>query len=280
MKLPSLQEMLKAGVHFGHQTLRWNPKMKKYILAEKNGIHIIDLSQTEKGLEHAIGGISNVIASHKNILFVGTKKSVRHCIKEKAIESNSFFVTDRWLGGMLTNFSTVKQSIGKLDKIENDEKDGLHKELKKKQVLSINKQKDKLETVLGGIRKMHQLPGMLFIVDTKHEHIAVKEAKKLGIPIAAIVDSNSNPDDITYPIPGNDDAIKSVTMLLSVIASAINDQKAKYKMQEGTDSVSAKNQKEAPESASEPTLEKPKSDEPTQAVAETTAATATQGESK
>ena len=154
--------------------------MKKYILAEKNGIHIIDLSQTEKCLQHAIGGLANVLASHKNILFVGTKKSVRHCIKEKAIECDSYYVTDRWLGGMLTNFSTVKQSIAKLDKIENDEAEGLHQELKKKQVLAINKQKDKLDTVLGGIRKMTKLPGMLFIIDTKHEHIAVKGSQATG----------------------------------------------------------------------------------------------------
>ncbi len=229
MKAPNIKEMLTAGVHFGHQTLRWNPKMKKFILAEKNGIHIIDLSKTEKCLEKAIQGIQRTVSSRKKILFVGTKKSVRHCIKEHAERSNSFYVTERWLGGMLTNFSTVRKSIAKLDKIEKDEADGVHKELKKKQVLAINKQRQKLEDVLGGIRKMTNLPGLLFIVDIKHEHIAVREAKRLNIPIAAIVDTNTNPDDIDFPIPGNDDAIKSVNLILNYIAENVIEQSEQFK---------------------------------------------------
>jgi small subunit ribosomal protein S2 len=221
MSTPNLKDMLEAGVHFGHQTLRWNPKMQPYILTERNGVHILDLAKTQKGLDKAVEAIKQIVNSGKKVLFVGTKKSVRHCIEDAAKKSGSHYVTNRWLGGMLTNFATVKQSIAKLENIEKMESEGLYKELKKKQVGDLQKEQKKLESVLGGIRSMKQNPGAVFIVDTNHEHIALKEARRLGVPTFAIVDSNSNPDNIDFPIPGNDDAIKSVSLLLSAITDTI-----------------------------------------------------------
>ena len=218
---PDLKTMLQAGVHFGHQTLRWNPKMKPYILAERNGIHIIDLAKTQVCMTEAIDAVQKMIGSGKKILFVGTKKSVKDCVRDEAKRSGQYFITERWLGGMLTNYATVKKSIAKLDKIDKMEADGVFKEMTKKETIMLNKQKIKLESVLGGIREMKDPPSMMFIVDIKNEHIAIKEAKKLNIPVVGLVDSNSNPDDVSFPIPGNDDAIKSVTLITSVIADAI-----------------------------------------------------------
>ena len=222
MDIPNLDKMLDAGVHFGHQTLRWNPKMKKFILTERNGIHIINLAKTQENIEKAVEGIQKTLQSGKRILFVGTKKTVRHCVEEEAKRCNMFYVTNRWLGGMLTNFTTVKASIKKIEKIEQMEEKGLIKELKKKEVISLNKKKKKLEAVLGGIREMTTLPGLIIAADTKNEHIAISEARRLGIPIIAIVDSNSNPDEIDFPIPGNDDAIKSVSLIISTLADTVN----------------------------------------------------------
>lgn len=221
MSIPSMEDMLKAGVHFGHQTLRWNPKMRPYLLGEKNGIHIINLSKTQEGLKKAFEGIDQCLRAKKKILFVGTKKSVRHCLSEEAIRSKSFYVTDRWLGGMLTNFATVKKSIDKLLDIEKKATDGILANLKKKEQITIEKKRVKLDAVLGGIRDMHRQPGLLFIVDIKHEHIAVREAARLGIPTIAIVDSNTDPEEVTFPIPGNDDAIKSVSMITKTITDYI-----------------------------------------------------------
>jgi len=221
MEIPSLKQMLSAGVHFGHQTLRWNPKMSQYILTERNGIHIIDLSKTIECMEQLLDGVKKVVEAGEKVLFVGTKKSIKHCVEENAKRCDMFYVTNRWLGGMLTNFSTVKNSINTIVEIEQMEAKGITKGLKKKEIGALNKKHDKLNVVLGGIRDMKKQPGLIFVVDTKSEHIAVKEARRLNIPIAAIVDTNSNPEEITYPIPGNDDAIKSVSLLVTFITDVI-----------------------------------------------------------
>jgi len=221
MSVPEIKEMLEAGIHFGHLTKRWNPKMKKFILTEKNGIYVIDLSKTQECLQKAIDAVKKIRHSGKSILFVGTKKSIKDCMKEEAVRSGMYYVTERWLGGMLTNFSTVKKSIKRLEEIEKMETDGLFKEITKKEVLSLNKERSKLDNIFSGIRNMKSLPGALFVVDSEHEEIAIHEANRLRIPVFAIVDTNSDPDKVTYPIPGNDDAIKSVGLLTRVFADAI-----------------------------------------------------------
>ncbi len=221
MALPEIKEMLEAGVHFGHLTKRWNPKMRKFILTEKNGIYVIDLAKTQDCLGRAIDAIQKIRRTGKSVLFVGTKKTIKDCMREEAERCGQFYVTERWLGGMLTNFSTVKKSIKRLEDIEKMEADGLFKEITKKEVLSINKERAKLEGIFSGIRNMKTLPGALFVVDSEHEEIAIHEANRLRIPVFAILDTNSDPDKVTYPIPGNDDAIKSVGLLTSVFANAI-----------------------------------------------------------
>jgi small subunit ribosomal protein S2 len=212
---------LEAGIHFGHLTKRWNPKMKKFILTEKNGIYVIDLSKTQECLQKATDAVKKIRHSGKSILFVGTKKTIKECMKEEAVRCGQYYVTERWLGGMLTNFSTVKKSIKRLEEIEKMETDGLFKEITKKEVLSLNKERAKLEGIFSGIRNMKTLPGALFVVDSEHEEIAVHEANRLRIPVFAIVDTNSDPDKVAYPIPGNDDAIKSVGLLTRVFSDAI-----------------------------------------------------------
>jgi small subunit ribosomal protein S2 len=221
MPVPEIKEMLEAGVHFGHLTKRWNPKMKKFILTEKNGIYVIDLAKTQECLNKAIEAVKRIRHSGKSILFVGTKKTIKDCMKEEATRCGMYYVTERWLGGMLTNFSTVKKSIKRLEEIEKMETDGLFNELTKKEVLSLNKERAKLQGIFSGIRNMKTLPGALFVVDSEHEEIAVHEANRLKIPVIAIVDTNSDPDKVAYPIPGNDDAIKSVGLLTRVVSDAI-----------------------------------------------------------
>ena len=221
MAVPEIKEMLEAGIHFGHLTKRWNPKMKKFILTEKNGIYVIDLSKTQECLQKATDAVKRIRHSGKSILFVGTKKTIKECMKEEAVRCGQYYVTERWLGGMLTNFSTVKKSIKRLEEIEKMEADGLFKEITKKEVLSINKERAKLEGIFSGIRNMKSLPGALFVVDSEHEEIAVHEANRLRIPVFAIVDTNSDPDKVAFPIPGNDDAIKSVGLLTRVFSDAI-----------------------------------------------------------
>jgi small subunit ribosomal protein S2 len=221
MSVPEIKEMLEAGIHFGHLTKRWNPKMKKFILTEKNGIYVIDLSKTQECLQKATDAVKKIRHSGKSILFVGTKKTIKDCMKEEAVRCGQFYVTERWLGGMLTNFSTVKKSIKRLEEIEKMETDGLFKEITKKEVLSLNKERAKLEGIFSGIRNMKTLPGALFVVDSEHEEIAVHEANRLRIPVFAIVDTNSDPDKVAFPIPGNDDAIKSVGLLTRVFSDAI-----------------------------------------------------------
>lgn len=221
MPVPEIKDMLEAGVHFGHLTKRWNPKMKKFILTERNGIYVIDLAKTQECLNKAVDAIRKIRHTGKSILFVGTKKTIKDCIKEEAVRCGQHYVTERWLGGMLTNFSTVKKSIKRLEEIEKMETDGLFKEISKKEVLTLNKERGKLEGIFSGIRNMKSLPGALFIVDSEHEEIAVHEANRLKIPVIAIVDTNSDPDKITFPIPGNDDAIKSVGLLTRFLSDSI-----------------------------------------------------------
>ena len=221
MPLPEVKEMLEAGVHFGHLTKRWNPKMKKFILTERNGIYVIDLQKTQECLQKATDAVRKIRHSGKSILFVGTKKTIKDCIKEEAVRCGMYYVTERWLGGMLTNFATVRKSIKRLEEIEKMETDGLFKEISKKEVLTLNKERGKLEGIFSGIRNMKTLPGAIFVVDSEHEEIAVHEANRLKIPVIAVVDTNSDPDKVSFPIPGNDDAIKSVGLLTRVVSDAI-----------------------------------------------------------
>jgi len=221
MSVISMKQLLEAGVHFGHQTRRWNPKMATYIFTERNGIYIIDLQKTVKKVEDAYNFVKETAAEGKTILFVGTKKQAQEAVKEEAIRCDMFFVNERWLGGMLTNFQTIQQRIKRLVELENMEEKGMFEVLPKKEVLGLKHEKEKLTKFLGGIKTMPKLPGALFIVDPRKERIAVSEARKLGIPIVAIVDTNCDPDEIDYVIPGNDDAIRAVKLLTAKVADAI-----------------------------------------------------------
>jgi len=217
----TMKNLLESGVHFGHQVKRWDPRMKKYIFAERNGIHIIDLQKTIQAIKEAYDAVQKVVSSGKTVLFVGTKKQAQSAIQKEAERCEQFYVNSRWLGGMLTNFSTIRKSIQRLKKIERMEVDGTFSSLTKKEIASLLKEKTKLEKNLGGIKEMTSLPGILFVVDTRKEAIAVAEAQRLGIPIVAIVDTNCNPEGITYPIPGNDDAIRSISLFTQIIANAV-----------------------------------------------------------
>ena len=208
MAVISMKQLLEAGVHFGHQTRRWNPKMAPYIFTERNGIYIIDLQKTVKKVDEAYDFLRSVAEEGKSILFVGTKKQAQEAVKEEALKSGMFYVNERWLGGMMTNFATIRKSINRLKELEAMEEDGTFEVLSKKEVLALKREQEKLEKSLGGIKDMEELPGALFIVDPRKERIAVAEAKKLNIPIVAIVDTNCDPDEIDYVIPGNDDAIR------------------------------------------------------------------------
>ncbi len=217
----SLQSLLEAGTHFGHLTRRWNPKMKKYIFMERNGIHIIDLKKSLECLQLAYNALAGIVRSGDKILFVGTKKQARDIIKSEAERCHMYFVNERWLGGMLTNFSTIKKSIKRLKNIEKLSTDGTYDKITKKEILSYERERDKLEKVLGGIRDMNRLPSALFIVDIQKEAIAVAEAARLGIKIFAIVDTNADPDAVDYPIPGNDDAFRSITVITRAMSDAV-----------------------------------------------------------
>ena len=217
----SMKQLLEAGVHFGHQTRRWNPKMAPYIFTERNGIYIIDLQKTVKKVEEAYYFIREVAASGKSVLFVGTKKQAQDSIKEEAERVGMYYVNNRWLGGMLTNFQTIEKRIARLAQINVMEEDGTFEALPKKEVINLKNQRDKLEKNLGGIKEMKELPGAMFVVDPRKEKIAIAEAKKLGIPVVAIVDTNCDPDEVDYVIPGNDDAIRAVKLIASTISNAI-----------------------------------------------------------
>ena len=218
----SLEDLLASGAHFGHLTRRWNPKMKPYIFMERNGIHIIDLKKSQELAEEALGAAEKLASEGKKFLFVGTKKQLRQVIKEEAQRSQQFFAIDRWPGGMLTNFATIRKSLKRLKDIEKMEEDGTAENFTKKERLLNTREKAKLDAVLGGITDMRGLPGAMLIIDIKKEHIAVKEARTLGIPIFALVDTNVDPDLVDYPIPANDDALRSVQLFVHAFAEAIN----------------------------------------------------------
>jgi len=221
MAVISMKQLLEAGVHFGHQTRKWNPKMKKYIFAARNDIHIIDLQLTVGLIEQAYAFVAEQAKAGKSILFVGTKKQAQEAIKEEAIRCGQYYINSRWLGGTLTNFKTIRSRIERLNKLTKMEESGEFDLLPKKEVLGLKKEMEKLETNLGGIKEMKALPGVMFIVDPHNEDIAVQEARKLNIPIVAITDTNCDPDLIDYVIPGNDDAIRAVKLISSVIANAV-----------------------------------------------------------
>lgn len=216
----SMKELLEAGVHFGHQVKRWNPKMKRYIFGERNGIYIIDLQKTLKGLEDAYNFVRNMAASGGGVLFVGTKKQAQDAVMEEAQRASAFYINQRWLGGMLTNFLTVKKSIERLKKIDTMKEDGTMNLLPKREASSLEKERTKLEKNLSGIKDMKELPRVIFIIDPKKEKIGIAEARKLSIPIVAVVDTNCDPDEVDYVIPGNDDAIRAIKLLTSKIANA------------------------------------------------------------
>ncbi len=228
----TFEQLLECGTHFGHQTFRWNPKMKPYILTSKNKIHIINLQKTLDNLKVAQKLVAQTIKAGKSVIFVGTKKQAREIIKEEAERCGMFYVNHRWLGGMLTNYETVRKSIKKLEKIEKMEEDENQSLLTKKELSKLNKKKEKLILVLGGIRNMKKMPGLFFIVDTKKEYIAVTEARKLGIDIIGMVDTNTDPSNILCPIPGNDDSIKSIRLITKTIADAVIDATGKEKLKQ------------------------------------------------
>ena len=221
MSVISMKQLLEAGVHFGHQTRRWNPKMAPYIFTERNGIYIIDLQKTVKKVDEAYNFLRDVAESGETILFVGTKKQAQEAVKDEAIRSGMFYVNERWLGGMLTNFQTIQKRIKRLCELEEMEENGTFEVLGKKEVLSLRHEMERLQKFLGGIKTMNKLPGALFIIDPRKERIAVAEAHKLGIPVVGIVDTNCDPDEIDFPIPGNDDAIRAVKLIASTISQAI-----------------------------------------------------------
>ncbi len=221
MSIISMKQLLEAGVHFGHQTRRWNPKMAEYIFTERNGIYIIDLQKTVKKIEEAYNFIKSIVEEGKDILFVGTKKQAQESIENEAKRCNMYYVNQRWLGGMLTNYKTIKLRIDRLNELNAKEEDGTFDVLPKKEVIKLRLEKEKLEKNLGGIKNLKGLPGALFVVDPRKERIAIAEARKLNIPIVAIVDTNCDPDEVDYVIPGNDDAIRAVKLLTEKMADAV-----------------------------------------------------------
>ena len=241
MSVITIKQLLEAGVHFGHHTRRWNPKMAEYIFTERNGIYIIDLQKTVKKIEEAYAFIKEIAESGKEVLFVGTKKQAQDSIKEEAERVGMYWVNARWLGGMMTNFKTIKKRIDRLEQLTKMEEDGTFDLLPKKEVIDLKAEREKLEKYLGGIKDMKDLPGALFVVDPRKEKIAIEEAKKLGIPVVAIVDTNCDPEDVDYVIPGNDDAIRAVKLIASTIANAI------IEGRQGVDALPAKEEDEAEE---------------------------------
>ena len=221
MAVVTMKNLLESGVHFGHQTKRWDPRMKKFIFAERNGIHIIDLQKTISAIKESYEAVRKTVLAKKSVLFIGTKKQAQMAIQREAENCGMFYVNNRWLGGMLTNFSTIKKSLLRLKKLEKMEVDGSFEGMTKKEIAALMKEKGKLEKNLGGIKDMKELPGIIFIIDTRKEAIAVAEANRMKIPIVAVVDTNCNPQGITYPIPGNDDAIRAITLFTQIISNAV-----------------------------------------------------------
>ncbi len=217
----TMKELLECGVHFGHQTRRWNPKMAEYIFAERNGIYIIDLQKTLRMLETAVDFVGEVASSGGDVLFVGTKRQSQEAVRGEAVRCGMYHVNQRWLGGMLTNFQTIRRSVNRLDKLDADEVNGLFDQMPKKEVMRLRREKGKLDGNLSGVREMKRLPEVVIVTDTRKEHTAIAEANKLGIPIIAIVDTNCDPDPIDLPVPGNDDAIRSIRLICSVLSDAV-----------------------------------------------------------
>ena len=238
MGVISMKQLLEAGVHFGHQTRRWNPKMAEYIFAERNGIYIIDLQKTVRKVDEAYRAVSEIIADGGEILFVGTKKQAQDSIKEEAIRCGMYYVNERWLGGMLTNFKTMQLRVKRLKDLERMQEDGRMALLPKKEVAKLEHEMDKLQRNLGGVKEMKRVPDVLFIVDSRKEHIAIQEARNLGIPIVAIVDTNCDPDEVDYVIPGNDDAIRAVKLISGKLADAVIEAKQGEQMDDDSAEVS------------------------------------------
>ena len=249
MSVISMKQLLEAGVHFGHQTKKWNPKMKKYIFDARNDVHIINLEQTVEAIDVAYDFIRSVAASGKSILFVGKKKQAKEAIQQEATRCGQFYMNQRWLGGTLTNFTTIRTRIEKLNRLNQMEIIGEFDLLPKKEVLNLKKERDVLETNLGGIKNMRELPGALFVVDLKVEHLAVKEARSLGIPIVGLVDTNCDPEEVDIAIPGNDDAIRAIKLIAGVMADAVIEAK------EGKSEVAVEEAAEAPAAAEEAPVE-------------------------
>ena len=247
MAVVAMKQLLEAGVHFGHQTRRWDPRMAEYIFQARNGIHIIDLQKTSKKLDEAYSFMKEQAEEGKTVLFVGTKKQAQECIKDAAQKSGMYYVDQRWLGGMLTNFGTIRKRIDRLNELETMQEDGTFDVLPKKEVILLKKEMSKLEKNLGGIKDMKEIPGVMFVVDPKKERIAILEARKLNIPVVGLVDTNCNPEDVDYAIPGNDDAIRAVKLITDVMASAI----IEGRQGESLDTVASEEQVE--ESTEEPT---------------------------
>ena len=225
MAVVAMKQLLEAGVHFGHQTRRWDPRMAPYIFTARNGIYIIDLQKTTKKIDEAYAVLKSIIDEGKTVIFVGTKKQAQECVREEAERCGMYYVNNRWLGGMLTNFETIRSRVERLKEIEKMAEDGTFDVLPKKEVIELKKEADKLEKNLGGIRDMTELPGAMFVVDPKKERIAILEARKLGIPVIGLVDTNCNPEDVDYVIPGNDDAIRAIKLIIEAMANAVIESK-------------------------------------------------------
>ena len=225
MSVVAMKQLLEAGVHFGHQTRRWDPRMAPYIYTARNGIYIIDLQKTAKKIDEAYAVLKSIIDEGKTVIFVGTKKQAQECVKEEAERCGMYYVNQRWLGGMLTNFGTIKTRINRLKELEKMENDGTFEVLPKKEVILLKKEMGKLQANLGGIKDMNEIPGAMFVVDPKKERIAILEARKLGIPVIGLVDTNCNPEDVDYVIPGNDDAIRAIKLIVEAMANAVIESK-------------------------------------------------------
>ncbi|MCX6112892.1 MAG: 30S ribosomal protein S2 [Proteobacteria bacterium] len=257
MNQVTMKDLLSAGVHFGHQTSKWNPKMKPYIFGARNGIYIVDLQKTVKMAQRALEFLRNAAAEGKSIILVGTKTQAKDVVKEEAVRAGSYYVTSRWLGGFLTNFQTIKKGMERLEEIEKMKTDGIYELISKKEVSKLEKEREKLADTFSGIRGMKKLPDMMFVVDPNHEEIAVKEAKRMGMPVVALVDTNCDPDPVDYIIPGNDDAIKSIKLFATFVADAIIEGKAMYqeKLRAGEISTEAEEKASGGDKAKHPGTE-------------------------
>ena len=250
MAVVAMKQLLEAGVHFGHQTRRWDPKMAEYIFQARNGIHIIDLQKTSKKLDEAYAFMKEQAEAGKTVLFVGTKKQAQECMKQAAEKSGMYYVNQRWLGGMLTNFGTIRKRVERLNELETMQEDGTFDVLPKKEVILLKKEMEKLQKNLGGIKEMKEIPGVLFVVDPKKERIAILEARKLNIPVVGLIDTNCNPEDVDYAIPGNDDAIRAVKLIADVMANAIVEGRQGESMDVQTEEVAEEMVAEAEEPTS------------------------------